>query len=237
MRLPARVLVLFLGCQAQPATTKTSGQCTYQLCSPTLPNSQEARQPAVNRPNVGSTPTQAAVTEPEEVETCGCDPHLSGCKSRRSPSSCWTPTTSKQFSLSRYRRVPSTVYWPGDGMSGKNVACWGVARKRYHTTEIRQLLELKIPVVATRGKGLPYPCGSKLLLRNPKNSRWSIGIKLDTGPWSTYNTISGERRVMLGPLPHLWKRKSFIDITPKVAMGLGHLGYQNLDIWLLREPI
>ena len=75
-------------------------------------------------------------------------------------------------------RGPSSVFWRGDGYSGSEFACKSAALRWLGSSELRN----DLPVIATRGKQKPIPCGSTVAVWNLRTGRIALAVKLDTGP-------------------------------------------------------
>jgi hypothetical protein len=106
---------------------------------------------------------------------------------------------------------------PGDLLTGAHLSC------------THQRLQPGQLVCAHR----TLPCGSVLLLHNPRNNRMAVCEVLDRGPFGAI-LPNGEWGVKIRPSePGKWR--GVVDLAPAVADALGHNGREKIQ--LVYQPV
>lgn len=119
-----------------------------------------------------------------------------------------------------------------DKHAGGNALCLG-----------RRTLTTDWGIATRRGK-----CGDLFILQNPRNGRWVIVPRIDSGPWRAFprkckpKTIGQEvghcrarhGRTMVRLRKGYTYGRNVADATKRVMRALGHRGIGAVRIWRLR---
>jgi hypothetical protein len=116
-----------------------------------------------------------------------------------------------------YERGVATRFGdPGDRLTGGHLSC------------THQHLQPGQLVCAHR----TLPCGTTLILENPRNGRFALCAVLDRGPWGAI-LPSGEWGMKLSRSePGDWR--GVLDMAPAVSDALGHNGRERIRIFYQR---
>lgn len=105
---------------------------------------------------------------------------------------------------------------PGDRWAGRGLACTG---KRMQPNQL---------VCAHR----TLPCGTTLILENPRNGRFALCQVLDRGPYGAI-LPSGQWGLKIHASdPGRWR--GILDLSPAVSKALGHNGFQRIRVYYQR---
>jgi hypothetical protein len=118
----------------------------------------------------------------------------------------------------------ATVYWRGDGQSGRFLGCVREARRLLGRNEFRD----DLPIIATRDNP---PCGTFVVVEHARTGRRTGAVKLDFGPFGC-RLPDGQRQVVLGEHCHAQggRRLAIADLTRRVASEIGHQGREAIRL-------
>ena len=105
---------------------------------------------------------------------------------------------------------------PGDQLAGKHLSC------------THQKLQPGQLVCAHR----TLPCGTPLILENPRNGRFAVCEVLDRGPFGAIMPSGHWGMKIRRNQPGSWR--GIIDLAPAVALALGHNGRERVRVFYQR---
>jgi hypothetical protein len=76
------------------------------------------------------------------------------------------------------------------------------------------------------------PCGSVVMLHNPRTNRYAVCTVLDRGPYGAILPSGKWGLKIHKSQPGVWR--GVIDLAPAVARALGHNGFERVDIYYQR---
>jgi hypothetical protein len=107
---------------------------------------------------------------------------------------------------------------PGDKLRGGSLFCTG------------ERLDPEQPVCAHRS----LPCGTVLMLHNPRTKRVAVCEVLDRGPFGA-RLANGKWTLKISRAdPGVWR--GVLDLSPAVARALGHNGKEPITYFHARTP-
>jgi hypothetical protein len=77
------------------------------------------------------------------------------------------------------------------------------------------------------------PCGTWLLLENPRTGRRAYCQVMDRGPYGAMHEGKWVIKIRLSD-PGKWR--GILDITPAVSRALSHNGFETLKVWTIFSP-
>jgi len=105
---------------------------------------------------------------------------------------------------------------PGDRLAGKHLSC------------THQKLAPGQMACAHR----TLPCGTTLILQNPRNRRFAVCQVLDRGPFGAILPTGSWGVKIRRTQPGAWR--GILDLAPAVAKALGHNGRERIRIFYQR---
>jgi hypothetical protein len=111
----------------------------------------------------------------------------------------------------------STIFGtPGDRWAGGRTACTKELPGQAHGVAHRT-----------------FPCGTELLLHNPRTRKTARAVVLDRGPFGAMH--KGKWLVKIRRRdPGVWR--GCLDLTPSLARALGHNGKELVTFWRITRP-
>ena len=119
----------------------------------------------------------------------------------------------------------ATVYWRGDGHSGRYLGCVRQARRLLGKNDFRD----DLPIIATRGEP---PCGTFVVVEHIGTGRHTPAVKLDFGPFGC-RMPDGKRQVVVqdgGCHARGGHPLAIADLTRRVASEIGHRGRDRIRL-------
>jgi hypothetical protein len=105
---------------------------------------------------------------------------------------------------------------PGDRLAGRHLSCTHQAMQPGQMACAHRTL----------------PCGTTLLLENPRNGRFAVCQVLDRGPFGAIMPTGSWGVKMTRHQPGNWR--GILDLAPAVAKALGHNGRERIRVFYQR---
>jgi hypothetical protein len=105
---------------------------------------------------------------------------------------------------------------PGDRLAGKHLSC---THKKLQPGQM---------ACAHR----TLPCGTTLILENPRNGRFAVCQVLDRGPFGAILPTGSWGVKLRRTQPGAWR--GILDLAPAVAKALGHNGRERIRVFYQR---